>query len=192
MRVLILSLLSCLFSSPAWACSCAPWEGYVSEFTEDYVSFWGVFVSAKLSGEETFSGDEIVYEFEVLEDYNQLLAHNIKISSTAPESGNCGISLNLGQVSLWSAHQTKKGGLTVDSCTPNLPYLPLKTYLETREDAYIPARYKCLTKDQKIKENDPQCEVWKAYSNYGYSNEEASDRKEYLKEWRSKKDKVIR
>ena len=75
---------------------------------------------------------------------------------------------------------------------PNLPYTPLKDYLETGKDAFVPVKYKCFNDEQEFKKDDPECEVWKGNSDYQYSKEEASDRKEYLKEWRSKRDKVIR
>ena len=192
MRVLILSFLSCLVSSPAWACSCGHWEGYVSEFTENYVSFWGVSTSAKLSEEETLFGTNVIYKFEILEDYNRIPTRTIEISAPVPDGGNCGVSLYLGQVSLMSAYKQNNGQLTTSFCMPNLPYTPLKDYLETGKDAFVPVKYKCFNDEQEFKKDDPECEVWKGNSDYQYSKEEASDRKEYLKEWRSKRDKVIR
>jgi len=191
-RALFLSIVFSLASSPTWACSCAPWEGYVSEFTEDYVSFWGVPVSAKLSDEETQFGSNVIYKFEIFEDYNRIPAHTIEISAHAPNGGNCGASFNIGQVGLVSAYKQKDGQLVASFCTPSLPYAPVQTYLKSGKDVFIPAYYKCLNDEQEFKKDDPECEVWKEHPNYQYSEEEASDRKKYLKEWRSKRGKVIR
>lgn len=186
MKKFLLSLILMLIPSSAWACSCVPWEGgYVSEFVQNYTSIWGVPIHAKLSIKEKGSwGEQVAYEILVLDDFNRGLGETMTIMSSPADGGSCGIQLKLGVPQFLSAHKYDVSRHAVGSCTPDLPYESLITFLKTGENAFIPARSDCtiwrkeLGLDYKIPYPDtskPECSVWSLDDLSLYDNNKGSE-----------------
>ena len=183
-RALFLSIVFSLASPPAWACSCAPWEGYVSEFTEDYVSFWGVPVTAAVDLSADVSiGELVVYEVDVLEDFGRLSKSLIRVEAIAPDRGNCGTALNIGVPQFISAFEDDNGNLAIAGCTPKLPYKAMKAFLETKKDICISSENSWFFMAREPDEQNPDCMVWNTRSYYQHSPEEEHDRRKYLTKW---------
>jgi len=187
-RALFLSIVFSLASSPAWACSCPHWEGYVSEFTEKYISFWGVPISAAVDLSADVSSDELVfYEVDVLEDFGRLSKRLIRVEAIAPDSGNCGPILNIGIPQFISAFEDDIGDLAIAGCTPKLPYKAMKAFLETGEDICISSEDSWFFEGREPDEQNPDCMVWNTRSYYQHSPEEEYDRRKYRSKWKSEK-----
>ncbi len=184
-RTLLFAILFSLTSSPAFACSCAPWEGgYVSDYANKYLSLWGVPLSAAvdLSSNSPF-GELVIYEVDVLEGYGRLSRSLIHIQAIAPDGGNCGTSLNIGITQFISASEDRQGNLEIGGCTPELPYKAIKGFLESEDDIYIPSPDTCFIKGGEIDEQNPDCMIWKDDSNFWQSPEERNDRRKYESKW---------
>lgn len=192
-RTLLPLLFTLGLSNQAFACSCAPWSGHISEFTEDHISVWAVPTKATVNTENIgtpFGG--VTYKLEILESFDRILQTDIDVFSNVADGGSCGIQpiLGLPQFFNVSRYDTNRYGLS--SCTPRPPYGALKRYLETGEDSFIPEWSKCHTWPKDAAGHSPifnteleACAVWKD-ADYidGYYG--AADRRDYLKVWWNK------
>ena len=185
LRVFIAIGFALLTSVQAWACDCVPWEGYVSELTEKYISFWGAPTNATVNIEnlgKPLGG--VTYTVDIIEAYGRVSQKTININANvANNSGNCGVPLNLGVAQFITAHHHGDRFYSVSSCTPKLPYSAVRHYLETGEDSFIPSWGKCHSwYEYEYNTELEACEIWKgADPIHGVMG--AEDQRKYSKIW---------
>ncbi len=189
-RLLLTILLTLSFSTKAWACSCGEWSGFVSDFTEDYISVWAVPLEAKVN--VTDKGrfrSGVTYKLHVLDGFERVIKPEIEVKSNVEDGGSCGVQLRIGLPQLINAFKAQDGEYGVSTCTPHPPYNALKLYLETGQDTYIPTLTDCYDwtgdgeNNQPIfKEDLEECEIWKDKLNhvYYYGDE---DLRKYRQTW---------
>jgi len=169
-RIFLSFVFALIGSAQAWACDCAPWSGYVSEFAKSYVSVWAVPTEATVNIEhlDKPSGG-VTYNLHVLEGFERIVKSEIIVkASVANGGGNCGVQLTLGLPQFISADKYGIENYGISSCTPNLPYKALKLYLETGEDTYIPEWRECHIWPENgsnftrvLNKDLEECAVWK-------------------------------
>ena len=153
----------------ALACSCGPWSGYVSEFTESYVSVWAVPTKATVNIQHVGKpSGGVTYNLDILEGFERIIKSEISVDSNVADGGSCGVQLTLGLPQFISAYKYDIDNYGISSCTPNLPYDALKLYLETGEDTYIPEWSECYSWPENgsnfspvLNKNLEECTVWK-------------------------------
>ena len=195
-RLMIGFLFTLVLSGQAWACSCAPWSGHVSEFTEGYISVWGVPTAATLETkwdkDRSYAIQGVTYKLEILEGFDRIIQTNINVSSSVPDGANCGVALTLGIPRFISAYRGAAESYGMSTCTPNLPYKAVKLYLETGEDTYIPEWSDCYRwpEDQTdytpppiFNEESAECAVWKGVYYGNPVDASYEDLKKYRKIW---------
>jgi len=187
MKYTFITVFVSLISSPAFACSCSPWqEGLVSDFVANYTSFWGVPVKASLIPRSTDRpGLILAYEVEIMEDFNRIGKDSIQIIANIPDGGNCGRELDMGTPQFISAYNRGDGQFLIGTCTPEMPYGALKSYLETGEDRIIPDLYECK-EAHDLQETVLDCDVWNDVLKSGWRSSNSEDGFNYLKLWRAK------
>ena len=174
----------------AWACSCPPWEGHISEFTKNYVSVWAVPTNAAINKEDLEKPiGGVTYTLDILEGYDRVTQPNINVRSSVVDGGSCGIELTLGIPQFISAYDYGDEFYAVSSCTPLIPYDAVIDYLENGEDSFIPAWSDChswredkfghtATFNKELKD----CAVWKGADHVdGFMG--TKDRWKYSKNW---------
>jgi len=180
-------------SSRTYACSCAPWSGHVSDFTESYVSVWAVPTEGSVVSERVGRpSDGVNYTVEVLEGFNRIIQSKINLQSSVADGGSCGVQLTLGLPQFISAYKYNSGRYRISTCTPDLPYAAVKLYLETGQDTFIPEWGTCYSwaEDSTVytppifNEEREECSVWKGvYYNSPKSDPEREDWKKYRQIW---------
>ena len=195
---MILRFLFALFfalglSSQALACSCSPWSGYVSEFTEDYISVWAVPTKADVNIDNLGKpSGGITYKLHILEGFDRIIQTDINVDSNVANGGSCGVQPTLGVPQFISAHKYTAGEYNLSTCTPSMPYNAVKLYLRTGEDTYIPEWGKCFSWPEDATDYTPptfneereECSVWKGvYYNSPSYDHEAGDQTKYRKIW---------
>ncbi len=172
----------------AWACSCAPWEGYVSDFSKNHVSVWAVPTNGTVNVEKAGHPiGSVTYTLEILEGYDRVTQTNIIAHSSIVNGGSCGIELTLGMPQFISVYDYGDEFYGLSSCTPKPPYDAVNRYLKTGQDSFIPNWSKCHSWPEN-EYNTPRfnieiedCAVWKDAGDYGNM-----ERWQYNKIWEEK------
>ena len=187
-----ISLLLSLIATSAHA-DCLGWpSGNVSKFSESYISFWGVPIKAKTissSKSRLGFGQNISYTFYILEDYGQFSAPQIQVISPKDSQGYYAVEPTLNQPQFISVVETTNGDFVTSRCTDELPYVPLKSFLETGEDTYIPNYLSCLkdaANSSELNLEKEGCKLWENNSYHYTSRQGDEDLLHYIKKWRAK------
>ena len=178
--------LSALFvfitSVQSWACSCAPWSGHVSEFTQNYISVWAVPTKAVVNIESLDKPrGGVTYTLEILDGFGVVELNRINVDSNVADGGTCGVDLAMGRPQFISTYSYDTDKYSISSCTPHLPYEAVKLYLKTGKDSFIPELSKCHHWPKESSNHSPilneeleECAVWKgaAHRNFpqGYKD----------------------
>ena len=189
-RFILTLLFSLISGAQAWACDCAPWSGYVSEFAKSYVSVWAVPTEAKVNIEHVGKpSGGVTYNLEVLEGFDRIIQSKISVYSNVADGGSCGVQLTLGVPQFINVYKYDIEKYGISDCTPTLPYNALKNYLETGKDSFIPEWLTCHSWSENSSNYTPifnksldECAVWKGadYINGFYG---AQDSRKYNKIW---------
>ena len=157
-------------SLQAWACSCGGWEGgKVSELSKKYILFWGVPTKAVVEpASKSIHPFRVAYDIDVLESFKQTQAKKLTIYSYGVNNGSCGVQLPLGNPQFLVTYKRHEDEIAVDECTPKLPYGPVKKYLKTGVDTYVPNLEKCFSFKGEINTDVEDCKVWNTSKNNWY------------------------
>lgn len=191
LRPLFILTLTFGLGVKASACSCAPWSGYVSEFSENYISVWAVPTKANVNiGKIGTPAGGVTYKLEVLEGFGRVNQTSINVSSNVADGGSCGLDLTMGLPQFISAIEYDTENYALSMCTPLVPYDALKHYLQTGEDSFIPEWLECHSWPKDQSDETPifnkqlkMCAVWKDSDHILNEKIGAKDALYYRKDW---------
>ena len=168
--------------------------GWVSEFAEDYKSFWGVPIESKvIRGPTNQSRPLISYKVKILESYGHIETQTIDVLGAIDLGGGGDLNLALGVPQFLSVYSRNDGRYSAGPCTPEFPYTAIKGFLQSNLDTYVPDISQCYAyykygrnqHSYEVNLEDSDCSIWEAHSAGGYGQrDKEEDRLKYIASWK--------
>ncbi len=157
----LLAVMLALTSAPAWACSCIPTKGWVSEAVADHVVFVGTALQTTFQPLPDGDGRsiygqavtkfEVNYPLQLMNESNAFVRHQ-------QDGAACGMNFNMGDPTLiiaWKPNDT----LLTNSCSYSIPNILIKDWLVDGNDFDLPTYEDCNSDDVKSVELEDRCKV---------------------------------